>query len=191
MRARVDVSLAAAEGMARWSPETQADHVSALGISGAGVAEMEMIAESSSWSWSRHLDWYLEGWAEANLTKIFAATAHGYRFDDPLVGAFSRWSFPVYFEHLRGRFARAGAIAPQDFAFFSHGPMNGPRRRGQLKFFREAPRLGLTGVAFITIGDRGIIAESVAYDLNLASDLLRDPADRRLAHVPEKACPRA
>jgi hypothetical protein len=179
MRARVDVSLTAAERMARWSPETQADRPSVLGPSGA-VAETETITETSTWS--RHLDWYLEGWAEANVSKIFAATAHGYRFDDPLVGAFSRWSFPVYFEHLRDRFARAGAVTVQDFAFSISGPMNGPRRRGRLKFFREAPRLGLTGVTIITIGERGIIAESVAYDLNLASDLLRDPpgaADRR------------
>jgi hypothetical protein len=173
MRARVDVSLMAAERMVRWSPEKPAGHPSALGISGAGVAEMETIAEASTWS--RQLDWYLEGWAEANVAKIFAATAHGYRLDDPLVGAFSRWSFPVYFEHLRARFACAGAITERDFAFDIHGPMNAPRRRGRLKFFREAPRLGLTGVTFITIGERGIMAESVAYDLNLASDVLRSP----------------
>src|SRR5262245_28875424 len=166
MSACVDVSLVAAERKALWVRDSIAQSLD--NASGETGTETTI--------WSRHLGWYLEGWAEANLAKIFAATAHGYRFDDPLVGAFSRWSFPVYFEHLRGRFARAGAIAPQDFAFFSHGPMNGPRRRGQLKFFREAPRLGLTGVAFITIGDRGIIAESVAYDLNLASGLLRDPA---------------
>jgi hypothetical protein len=41
---------------------------------------------------------------------------------------------------------------------------------------REAPRLGLTGITFITIGDRGIIAERVAYDLNLAMDVLRGPS---------------
>jgi hypothetical protein len=169
MRAGVDVSRVAAERKALWARDPIAQSLDYA----SGETSTETII------WNRHLDWYLEGWAEANLAKIFAATAHGYRFDDPLVGAFSRWSFPVYFEHLRGRFAPAGAIAPQDFAFFSHGPMNGPRRRGQLKFFREAPRLGLTGVAFITIGDRGIIAESVAYDLNLASDLLRDPAGGR------------
>ena len=48
------------------------------------------------------------------------------------------------------------------------GPMDGPLSRGRLKFFREAPRLGLTGISFITIGEHGVIAESVAYDLNLA-----------------------
>ena len=190
MRARIDVSLTAVERMTLWSRDTQADCRPAIGISGAGVAETETITETipetitetvpetitEAVTWSRLLDWYLEGWAEANPAKIFAATAHGYRFDDPLVGRFSRWSFPVYFEHLRGRFARAGAIATRDFAFSVRGPMDGPRRRGRLTFYREAPRLGLSGITFITIGERGIVAESVAYDLNLASDVLRNPS---------------
>ena len=103
-----------------------------------------------------------------DLSKIFVATAHNYRFDDPLVGLFTRWSFPAYFEHLQTRFAGAGAVAAKDLAFFIRGPMDGPLSRGRLKFFREAPRLGLTGISFITIGEHGVIAESVAYDLNLA-----------------------
>jgi hypothetical protein len=182
MRARIDVSLTAVERMTLWSRDAQADYRLAIARSGAGVAEAETITETipetitEAVTWSRLLDWYLEGWAEGNPAKIFAATAHGYRFDDPLVGAFSRWSFPVYFEHLRGRFARAGAVMARDFAFSIRGPMDGPRRRGRLKFFREAPRLGLSGVTFITIGERGIVAENVAYDLNLASDVLRNPS---------------
>ena len=43
----------------------------------------------------------------------------------------------------------------------------------ELQFWREAPRIGLTGVAEIEIGEQGITAERVAYDLNLASDILR------------------
>jgi hypothetical protein len=172
MSARVDVSLVVAEQKALWARDSVAQSLDYT----AGETIAGTVTETATWS--RLLDWYLEGWAEANLAKIFAATAHGYRFDDPLVGAFSRWSFPVYFEHLRGSFARAGATAARDFAFDIHGPMDGPRRRGRLKFFREAPRLGLTGVTFITIGDRGVIAESVAYDLNLASELLRNPPGR-------------
>jgi hypothetical protein len=123
--------------------------------------------------WSRVLDRYLEGWAEVNLGKILAATAHCYCFDDPLIGQFSRWNFPAYFEHLQARFACAGAAEPEDFAFVIRGPMDGPLQHGRLKFCREAPRLGLTGITLITIGERGIIAESVAYDLNLACHLLR------------------
>ena len=176
MRARIDVSTTAAERMALWPRDTQADRCSTIGTSSAAIAETITDTITDTITWSRLLDWYLEGWAEANPAKIFAATAHGYRFDDPLVGAFSRWSFPVYFEHLRGRFARAGAVAAGDFAFAIHGPMDGPRRRGRLKFFREAPRLGLTGVTVITVGERGIVAESVAYDLNLAADVLRNPS---------------
>ena len=181
MRARIDVSLTAVDRMALWSRDAQADRRSAIATSGAGVAETETVPETTTEAvtWSRLLDWYLEGWAEANPAKIFAATAHGYRFDDPLVGTFSRWSVPVYFEHLRGRFARAGAVTTRDFAFSIRGPMDGPCRCGRLKFFREAPRLGLAGVTFITIGDRGIIAEDVAYDLNLASDVLRNPSGDR------------
>jgi hypothetical protein len=46
---------------------------------------------------------------------------------------------------------------------------------GKLQFWREAPRIGLTGVAWIEIGELGVSAERVAYDLNVASDLLRGP----------------
>jgi len=170
MRARVDAPPMATGRMGLWSRDVQADRATALDTAGSQVTEPDSI------TWSRLLDWYLEGWAEANPAKIFAATAHGYRFDDPLVGTFSRWSFPVYFEHLRGKFARAGAIAARDFAFFNHGPMDGPRRRGRLRFFREAPGLGLAGITVIKVGERGVIAESVAYDLNLAADALRNPS---------------
>ena len=42
-----------------------------------------------------------------------------------------------------------------------------------LQFWREAPRIGLTGISQIVVGERGVIAEGVAYDLNEASDMLR------------------
>jgi hypothetical protein len=141
------------------------------GIPGAGDAEAVPIPDGAydeANTWSQQLRRYLEGWAEVNLSKIFAATAPGYRFDDPFVGLFTRWSLQAYFERLQARFACAGVAAAQDLAFFIRGPMEGPLSRGRLKFFREAPRLGLTGITFITIGERGVIAESVAYDLNMA-----------------------
>jgi hypothetical protein len=136
-------------------------------------------AHSEANTWSYQLGRYLEGWAEANPGKIFSATAHDYCFDDPLVGLFSRWSFPAYFEGLQARFACAGAVAAQDLTFSIRGPMEGSPRLGRLTFFREAPLLGLTGVTFITIGERGVIAEAVAYDLNPALDVLRGRSEKR------------
>jgi hypothetical protein len=117
------------------------------------------------------LDRYLEGWAEPNLAKILAATSPGYHFHDPFVGRFSRTSLHEYFDRVQDRLSRSGAIALQDMAFFLSGPMDA--RPNELQFWREAPRIGLTGVALIEIGKLGVRAESVAYDLNLASDLLR------------------
>lgn len=171
MRARINVSLTPAERTAVWSRRTQDICSAARGTPRARGAEAGRMLDGAYDelnTWSHLLDRYLEGWAEVNLTEIFAATAHDYQFDDPFVGVFTRWSFPAYFERLQARFASAGANATQDLAFFVRGPMDGPLSRGRLKFFREAPRLGLTGVTFITIGERGVIAERVAYDLNPA-----------------------
>jgi hypothetical protein len=117
------------------------------------------------------LDCYLEGWAEPNLAKILAATSPGYHFHDPLVGCFSRTSLHEYFDRVQDRLSRLGAITLQDMAFFLSGPMDA--RPNELQFWREAPRIGLTGVALIEIGELGVRAESVAYDLNVTSDLLR------------------
>src|SRR5262245_27734162 len=116
-------------------------------------------------------DYYVEGWAEADPTRILEATAPNYHFYDPLVGLFSRQSLPQYFEILGARCARSGAIVRSDFAFFLRGPVDGPAVTQQ--FWREAPRIGLTGTAQIVVGPYGVISEQVAYDLNLASNLLR------------------
>ena len=51
--------------------------------------------------------------------------------------------------------------------------MDGSLHRGCCTFFREAPRLGLSGISVITLGAHGVIAECVAYDLNLATEVLR------------------
>ena len=123
--------------------------------------------------WQRQIDQYLAGWAEADPLKIIAATAPGYRLDDPLVGLFTRWSLPQYFDQLQLCLAASGPLIPRDLAFELHGPMDHSSSRLDLKFWREAPRLGLTGIATIQVGERGVIAETTAYDLSLASDLLR------------------
>ena len=140
---------------------------------GARPALIAVGARDATQPQSHWLDRYREGWAEVNPGKIFAATAPDYCFNDPLVGPFSRWSVRTYLERLRSRFARAGATTAQDLAVFIRGPMDGPLQSGPLTFFREVPRLGLTGISVITVGERGVIAETVAYDLNLASDILR------------------
>jgi hypothetical protein len=122
---------------------------------------------------------YLEGWAEANLAKMIAATAPGYRLHDPLVGSFSSRSLQGYFDALRNRLSSGGTVHQRDIAFFLSRLMNQRSRPGRLQFWREAPRVGLTGVSEIEFGEQGVSAESVAYDLNMASEMLRRVAIKR------------
>jgi hypothetical protein len=113
---------------------------------------------------------YIAGWLEADPAKIAAAAAPGYDFHDPLIGHFSMRSLPRYFGILRARFA---ASHTRHLAFALHGPiqsLNGDRPR---RYWREAPLLGLAGESEIIVTHRGIAAESVAYDLNVASEALR------------------
>jgi len=116
------------------------------------------------------LNRYIEGWAQTDLEKILDATAPSYRFTDPFVGSFDVRSLHKYFDLLQDRLS-CMAISRRELAFFLQGPMK-LRSHKELQFWREAPRIGLTGVAEIEIGERGVATERVAYDLNLASDLL-------------------
>ena len=115
---------------------------------------------------------YLEGWAEANPAKILDATDAGFSFHDPLVGFYSRRSLPEYFERLQARFAHAGRVSRQDLSFHLRGPMDRLSRDDELEFWREAPHIGLTGISQIKASSRGVLAESVSYDHNLASGVL-------------------
>jgi len=190
MHARIDVSpVAQAAALPRRANDDRPEGRGMPRAAAAPALPDPDRARYEPYPWSCLLDRYLEGWAEANLGKIFAATTHGYCFDDPLVGQFSRWNFPAYFERLQARFACAGATGPQDLAFVIRGPMDGPLQRGRLKFFREAPRLGLTGITFITISERGVVAENVAYDLNLACDVLRASRKDITANHSRPGCP--
>src|SRR6516225_1925593 len=117
------------------------------------------------------LNRYIEGWAQNDLEKILDATAPSYRFTDPFVGTFVRRSLHKYFDLLRDRLSCTGAITRHELAFFLRGPMK-LRSHKELQYWREAPQIGLTGVAEIEIVERGVAAERVAYDLNLASDVL-------------------
>jgi hypothetical protein len=116
---------------------------------------------------------YVEGWAEADVDKICDATAPTYRFTDPLVGSFSGQSLHKYFDALQNTFSCAGRITKHDLPFFLRGPLERASNGMDLRFWREAPLIGLTGVTEVEIREQGVIAERVAYDGNLASDTLR------------------
>jgi hypothetical protein len=147
-------------------------------VHAVGIADAGSVARSRDREAIRHslLDCYVEGWAETDFVKILAATAPDYRFHDPYIGSFSRWSLHEYFDRVCAGLSRMGAIGRADMAFVLRGPVDS--RAEALEFWREAPRIGLTGITRIDIGDRGVISERVAYDLNLASDLLRRASAR-------------
>src|SRR5262249_42112608 len=63
--------------------------------------------------------------------------------------------------------------------FFRLYQMDQPARGGVLRFYREWSTAGLSGVSDIELGEQGIVREKVAYDLNLASDMLRRAVQRR------------
>ena len=129
------------------------------------------------------LNRYIEGWAQNDLEKILDATAPSYRFTDPFVGSFDGRSLHKYFDLLKDRLSCTGAIGRRELAFFLRGPMKLRSHKG-LQFWCEAPRIGLTGVAKIELGERGVVAERVAYDLNMASDILcRAMALRRSSRI--------
>jgi hypothetical protein len=139
------------------------------------VAKLQQAREKKA-SRTSPLDRYLEGWAKVDLLEILDATAASYRFHDPLVGTFSRRFLHEYFDILMHRCSRAGAVKRCDIAFELHGPMEGPSHLGGIWFWREAPRIGLTGITQIEVGEQGVIGESVAYECNLASDMLQRAA---------------
>jgi hypothetical protein len=152
-------------------------HASRVSHGRSGVArfvDRSRRDEASQWP---ALASYRAGWAEADPSKIVEATAPGYRLHDPLVGSFSRRSLCDYFDALQDRLSSAGTISRSDVAFFLRGPMD--QSSGGLQFWREAPRIGLSGVTRILFGEDGVIAETVAYDLNLACELLRRTPARR------------
>jgi hypothetical protein len=121
---------------------------------------------------SRSLMQYITGWAQADPAMIAGAAIDEYRLHDPLVGVFTGQRLSGYFEFLHAQFDCDGVRAQP--AFYLRGPLDGCAQ-GEFAFFREAPQLGLTGIARILVGTRGVIAESVAYDLNMATEMLRRP----------------
>lgn len=125
---------------------------------------------------------YLDGWAEADPTKIADATAEDYDFHDPLAGHFSRCTLPQYFSLLRSRFGIAGIATRRELAFALRGPMSSaPQAARRQQYWREAPLLGLTGLSEIVVTHRGVVAEEVTYDLNIACETLRGSGPNQLA----------
>ena len=132
-------------------------------------ASPKVQTEAAPW---RSLTRYIAGWAQADAAMIARAAADGYRFHDPLVGVFARQRLSRYFDFLHAQFDCARV--PAQPAFYLHGPMDGCAQ-GEFAFFREAPQLGLTGIARIVVGPCGVMAETVSYDLNMATEMLRSP----------------
>jgi hypothetical protein len=116
---------------------------------------------------------YFAGWSEADPRKIADAAAGDYSFEDPLVGQFSKHDLPQYFEILRARFAVSGPVVRKDLAFVLRGPIQSFGGGRTEQYCREAPSLGLTGVAMIAVTPKGILADTVSYDLNMACETLR------------------
>ena len=120
---------------------------------------------------------YIEGWCDADPLKIAAATTEGYDFHDPLVGHFSKRNLPRYFALLRTRFAVFDKPGRAALAFTLRGPMLDACNGGCHRYWREAPHLGLVGDSQISMTPEGVAAESVAYDLNIACEILRSRHD--------------
>ena len=131
--------------------------------------QARLQTEAAPW---RFLTRYITGWVQADPAMIAGAAIDEYRFHDPLVGVFTGQRLSHYFEFLHAQFDCGGVRAQP--TFYLHGPMDGCAQ-GEFTFFREAPQLGLTGIARIIVGPRGVIAETVAYDLNMATEMLRGP----------------
>jgi hypothetical protein len=116
---------------------------------------------------------YLRGWAQADPALIVKATAEGYDFYDPFVGHFSRRTLAQYFVLLRARLSVGRIIRWPELGFNLRGPMQSKTWGFDYRYWREAPLLGLTGASSIVMTHEGVIAETVAYDLNVACDWLR------------------
>lgn len=142
-------------------PTPRSDHVFTRASRTLGRIEAELLTL------------YITGWSEADPSKIADATAAGYVLDDAFVGRFSSHDLPQYFEILCSRFGATAPTAQKDLVFTLFGPMDGPSGEPIRQYWREAPRLGLTGVTRITVTPKGIAADRIAYDINMALAILQ------------------
>src|SRR5262249_39090509 len=170
---RIAIEPAGADGRGT-DGERHASQRSHLGFGtrGAGLDR----PNGTAGSWRVALERYLLGWAAGDPYAVMQATEPGYRFNDPLVGLFTRWSLPAYFDALKERLGAAEAIEQGDCAVMLHGPEDDVPSPLGLRFRREIPRLGLSGMAHIQVGRRGVLAESVTYEIDPARALSRPSA---------------
>jgi hypothetical protein len=87
----------------------------------------------------------------------------------------------------KSRPSRAQAHGRQPQALWGHetftlrGPTINASHAARCQNWREAPLLGLTGLAEFTLRHGRVVAEEVAYDLNMACETLRGSAPNQLA----------
>jgi hypothetical protein len=120
----------------------------------------------------RLLRQYIEGWAEANATKIAGAVTANYSFLDPLVGCFSRDTLLHYFAILRQRVGLDSTCTQQRKICLDAFPTaQWPARK--VRFWRSIPECGLAGTSDIELSGARVHREVVCYDLNIATEHLR------------------
>jgi hypothetical protein len=119
---------------------------------------------------------YIEGWAEANATKIANSVTADYSFLDPLVGCFDRDTVQHYFAILRRRVGFDSVGSQQSKICLDAFPTpQWPARK--LRFWRSIPECGLAGTSDIEISGARVHKEVVDYDLNIATEHLRGIPD--------------
>jgi hypothetical protein len=114
---------------------------------------------------------YIEGWAEANASKIVAAGSEDYSFLDPLVGSFDRDSLQDYFAILKQRVGFDSSCFPQRGVCLE--ALATQWQAPLLRFWRSIPECGLSGTSDIEFSGTRIRREVVCYELNIATEWLR------------------
>jgi hypothetical protein len=102
----------------------------------------------------------------------------GLRFPRPARRSFFGAELAAIFQIAAGAL-RHPAPRARNLAFALHGPIHPLRGDRSRRYWREAPLLGLAGESEIVVTRRGVAAEAVEYDLNIASDALRDGGSPR------------
>ena len=121
---------------------------------------------------ARCLAQYIDGWAALDMAKVASAVSPDYVFTDPLVGAFDRETLADYIAIIKGRLGFDTVPAHrQRICLDRHGPL--PMLPQSLRFWRSIPAIGLEGPSEIRLNGLRVCRETVCYELNMATELLR------------------